>query len=166
MGLVLPPEYAELIKTIVKIGMTSDKPIKVGDKEVSPLEFAVAFILTKRKEILDKAKLHEPVGSIKVVIKGFVNGKKYTYSFALSSKGQGMGEGTGIPAAIGAILMARGSIKRKGVFPPEAGVDPLEVILLAKEILKGGGRELPLIVEKIDEEGNVEKLDIKKLFGL
>ena len=166
LGLVLPPEYAELIKTIVKIGMTEKEPIKVGEIHIPPIDFAVAFILKKRMELVEKAGLKEPVGSIKIVVKGIVDGKKHTYSFALSSRGQGMGEGTGIPAAIGAILMAKGSIRKKGVFPPEAAVDPLEVIALAKDILSSGGKGLPLIVEKTDESGYTEKLDIKKIFGL
>lgn len=166
LGLVLPSKYAELIKTLVKIGMTGEKPIKIGEQEMSPLEFAVSFILHKRKELIREAGLTEPIGSVKVVVKGKTDSKRYAYAFSLSSKGRGMGEGTGIPAAIGAILMAKGKIKMKGVFPPEAAVDPIDVILLAKEILSGMGGELPMIVERIDEAGNRELIDFKKLFGL
>ncbi len=50
LGLVLPPEYAELIKTLVRVGLTFPPPIKVQDQFVDPLEFAVAFMLSKRDE--------------------------------------------------------------------------------------------------------------------
>lgn len=43
--------------------------------------------------------------------------------------GQGnMASITSIPAALGAQLLARGKIKLKGVFPPEACVQPSDII--------------------------------------
>lgn len=48
-----------------------------------------------------------------------------------------MGEGTGIPAAIGAILMSEGLVKEIGVNPPEAVLDPINVFKLLFKILKG-----------------------------
>jgi saccharopine dehydrogenase-like NADP-dependent oxidoreductase len=46
-----------------------------------------------------------------------------------------IGIGTGVPCAIGAQLIAAGSVKRRGVFPPEArgGLDP-ELFLRAIEM--------------------------------
>ena len=164
LGLVLPPEYAELIKNIVRLGLVDEKPIDVGGVKISPLDFSVSYILSKRREFIEKAGLKEPVGSLKIVVKGYMKDKKYSYIFALSSKGQGMGEGTGIPAAIGAALMGMGKIAMKGVFPPEAGVNPFDVITLASKILSKSGRELPLIIERMDEEGNVKKYSFKDLF--
>jgi saccharopine dehydrogenase (NAD+, L-lysine-forming) len=153
LGLVLPPEYAELIKTIVRIGMTSDKPIKVGNTEISPLDFAVAFILSKREELLEKAGLKGPVGCLKVVVTG-KKGGIVRYSFSLTSRGQGMGEGTGIPAAIGTILMVKGKITEKGVLPPEACVNPMDAFVMARDILKSSGiEEFPLLIEVEDESG-------------
>ena len=165
LGLVLPPEYAELIKNIVKLGLVDEEPIDVGSVKVSPLDFSVSYILSRRRGLVKKAGLKEPVGSLKIVVKGYVGGKKYSYIFALSSKGQGMGEGTGIPAAIGAALMGMDKISMKGVFPPEAGVDPFDVITLASKILSKSGKELPLIIERIDEEGNVKKYSFKEMFS-
>ena len=57
LGLVLPPEYAELIKTIVRIGMASEEPIEVNGIKIKPIDFAVAFILHQRPKILEKAGL-------------------------------------------------------------------------------------------------------------
>ncbi len=47
-----------------------------------------------------------------------------------------MGEGTGIPAAIGAILMGEGLVKEIGVNPSEAFLDPIDVFKLLFKILK------------------------------
>jgi saccharopine dehydrogenase (NAD+, L-lysine-forming) len=72
-----------------------------------------------------------------------------------------MGEGTGIPAALGAILMQQGKIKEKGVFPPEAGVDPMDMLQLAKQkvkVDKKGG--LPIVIEHIDKNGNLKRINL------
>jgi len=167
LGLVLPPEYAELIKTIVKIGMAEEKPIKIGDLEIAAIDFAVAFILSKREELIEKAGMTEPVGSLMVVVGGKMNGKSEKLSFALSSRGQGMGEGTGIPAAIGVILMGEGKITEKGVLPPEACVNPMDVFMLAQKMLKSTGKgDLPLIIERIKEDGTKERIDYRKILPL
>ena len=78
-----------------------------------------------------------------------------------------MGEGTGIPAAIGTVLMGRGNITQKGVLPPEACVNPLEALSLAQTVLKSSGKgDLPFLIEHYDEEGNKKIIDFKKVFQL
>ncbi len=167
LGLVLPPDYAELIKDVVRLGITSEEPIMVNDAAVSPLDFAVQFILSQRETLMKRAKLTEPAGCLKIVVSGQRDGKKETYSFALGSRGQGMGEGTGIPAAIGAVLMGTGSITQKGVLPPEACVNPLETLVYARKVLQSSGKgDLPFIIERFDEQGNREVIDFKKVFPL
>lgn len=85
-----------------------------------------------------------------------------TYVFSLSSETAGAGEGTGIPAAAGAILMARGQIQRKGVLPPEACVQPFEALSLALSLgkkLAMGSRE-SVLVEQIEADGTRTVLPI------
>lgn len=164
LGLVLPPAYAELIKGIVKLGMTSEEPIEVNGQKISPLDFAVAFALHQRPKLLKEAGITEPMGSLEIVVKGKKSGKPSTYVFAMASRGMGMREGTGVPAALGTMLMALGKIKMKGVFPPEAAVNPIELFTLAKEKIRIGGTVgLPILVEHIDEKGKVQKLSLESL---
>lgn len=164
LGLVLPPEYAELIKTLVRIGMTSSPPLKVGEQMVDPLEFAVAFILSKREELLKKAGITEPMGCVTVAVRGKKDGKTQRYYFSLASKGMGMGEGTGIPAAIGAMLMGMGKVDGIGVMPPEACIDPVDALKLAQRILQSIGIErIPLILEVEDDTGRRE-IGYKEVF--
>ncbi|MGQ9726767.1 MAG: saccharopine dehydrogenase family protein [Candidatus Bathycorpusculaceae bacterium] len=164
LGLVLPPAYAELIKGIVRLGMTSEEPIEVNGQKISPLDFAVAFALHQRQKLLKEAGITEPMGSLEIVVKGKKGGKPSTYVFAMASRGMGMSEGTGVPAALGTMLMALGKIKMKGVFPPEAVVNPIELFTLAKEKIRIGGTVgLPILVEHIDEKGKVQKLSLGSL---
>jgi saccharopine dehydrogenase (NAD+, L-lysine-forming) len=163
LGLVLPPAYAELIKGTVRLGVTGEEPVEVQGQKVIPLEFAVAFILAQRKRLMKEAGTTGPMGCLKIVVKGYKDGGKNTYIFSMSSRGQGMGEGTGIPAAIGAILMATGKIKEKGVLPPEACVNPMDLLELAKTKVKtGDGKGFPIVIEHIDKDGKSQRMN---LFG-
>jgi saccharopine dehydrogenase (NAD+, L-lysine-forming) len=112
---------------------------------------------------MKEAGITGPMGCLKIVVKGHKNGGKNTYVFSMSSRGQGMGEGTGIPAAIGAIIMATGKIKEKGVLPPEACVNPMDLLELAKTRVKtAGGKGFPIVIEHIDKDGKSQRMN---LFG-
>jgi saccharopine dehydrogenase (NAD+, L-lysine-forming) len=161
LGLVLPPAYAELIKGMVRLGVTDEKPIEVQGHKIVPLEFAVAYILSQRERLLKEAKIDQPMGCLKIVVKGVKDGGKNTYIFSMSSRGQGMGEGTGIPAAIGAIIMGTGKITQKGVLPPEACVNPMDLLELAKTKVKAvAGRGFPISIEHIDRDGKSQQLNL------
>jgi saccharopine dehydrogenase-like NADP-dependent oxidoreductase len=163
LGLVLPPAYAELIKEMVRLGVTDEKPLEVQGQRVVPLEFAVSFILSRRQRLMTEAGLNEPMGCLKIAVSGLKNGEKNTYIFSMSSRGQGMGEGTGIPAALGAILMATGKANVKGVNPPESCVNPMDLLELARtKVSLGEHKGFPIIIEHIDRDGNSKTVD---LFG-
>lgn len=161
LGLVLPPSYAELIKGVVRLGITDEEPIEVQGRGVIPMEFAVAFILSQRQRLLREAGLSEPMGCLKIVVKGLKNSERSTYVFSMSSRGLGMGEGTGVPAALGAILMATGKIERKGVNAPESCVDPLDLIELARSKVSIGERKgFPIVIDHIDTDGKSQRIDL------
>jgi len=161
LGLVLPPAYAELIKGVVRLGITGEEPLAVDGRPVVPLEFAVTYILSQRARLTREAGLTAPMGCLKIVVKGQKGGDRHTYIFSMSSRGHGMGEGTGIPAALGAILMAQGKIRGKGVLPPEACVVPLELMELAKKHVHMEGRSgMPLLLEHIDGRGVKEIINL------
>ena len=167
LGLVLPPAYAELIKEIVRLGITGEEPIQVQGHEIVPLEFAVAYILSHRDRLTKEAGLTGPMGCLKIVVKGSKNGEKGTYIFSMSSRSEGMGEGTGIPAALGIILMATGKIEEKGVNPPEGCVNPIDVLKLAKTSVRttSGSQGFPIAIEHIDASGKLEEIDPWKALG-
>ncbi len=163
LGCVIPPKYYSLIMDIVKIGMTSDQPIDVKGGKIAPLDFITAYILDQREKILKETNFGEQRGCLKIVIKGQKAGKPHQYNFSMASVGQSMGEGTGIPAAIGAALMHRGNVQEKGVLPPEACVNPMDFLAVMQGFLKLEGitgKGSPLIIESIDTEGKVKHLSL------
>jgi len=162
LGLVIPTSYAQLIKEMVRLGLTSDEPLEVQGQMIIPREFAVAFVISRRDGLLEEAGIAEPMGCLKIVVKGKKDGEPHTYVFSMSSRGMGMGEGTGIPAAMGAIAMGEGKITTKGVFPPEAAVNPTDMIQLAGQVIKSSGKgdSVPIYIEHIDKDGKVESMPL------
>ncbi|MFW9802003.1 MAG: saccharopine dehydrogenase, partial [Candidatus Thorarchaeota archaeon] len=163
LGCVIPPEYYNLIRDIVRLGIVSEEPIDVRGQPVIPFNFAISFILKERERILREANFGEQRGALKIRVRGTLDGKPHEYDFTMASVGRAMGDSTGIPAALGAILMQRGKVTGKGVLPPEACVVPMDLLLMMKDVLgleEVTGKGSPLIIESINHEGKVEKIDI------
>ncbi len=163
LGCVLPPEYYQLTQDVVRVGIIDEIPIDVSGQQITPRDFAIAYVINERDRILQETDFGEQRGCLKITIKGIEDGEFRQYNFQMSSIGQSMGEGTGIPAAFGAILMQRGKITERGVLPPEACVSPLDFLGLMQEHLKldsmtSGGS--PLIIESIDKDGNLKQLEM------
>ncbi len=169
-GTVLPEEYYNLTRTVFGSGMASKEPIIVNGTPVIPHDFATQFLIKRRDEILKESNFGEQRGCVKIVVTGKnERGVARKYIFYLVSegagKGQAMGEGTGIPCALGALLMLNGKIKNgPGVLPPEACVDALEFLSLMRKTMKidkkDESKKSPLIIHKVDENGNIEVIDI------
>ncbi|MHB8895857.1 MAG: saccharopine dehydrogenase family protein [Candidatus Geothermincolia bacterium] len=163
MGIVFPLDYFQLTMDSVALGLASEEPLIVQGSEVVPIEFEVAYIISRRPEFIAKAGLTEPAGCLKVEVKGTKDGDPHTFIFSMYSQGAGAGEGTGIPAAMGALLMLEGKVPGKGVFPPEGGVVPTDMIELAGKVIKGTGvgETVPIYIDHIDKDGKVESVDLK-----
>ncbi len=165
-GTVLPNEYYDLTKDICRIGLHSKEPVQVKGQTVIPYDFAIAYIIQQREKILKQTHFGQQRGCCSVVVKGKKDGKKIQYRFHMASQSQALGEGTGIPAAMGAMLMQQGKIRPKGVFPPEGCVNPLDFIDLITKIMKldkkqkGTESFRGVIVQKVDADGKIETMDI------
>lgn len=158
-GTVMPDAYYELIKDMCKLGLHRKEPeLTVKGQAVRPYDFAVAYILEQRERILKETNFGAQRGCVKVVATGKKDGRPHKYVFSMASEGQALGEGTGIPAAIGVLLMLRGKITGKGVMPPEGCVNPMDFVGMVSEVIKkdtGGKSFEGLLVESIDADGNV-----------
>lgn len=168
-GTVLPERYYELTRKIHSLGLDSKEPLKVRDiegewRQIEPYNFAIQYLIKQREKLLEELDFGEAKGCVKIVVKGKRKRTREdrTYVFSLVSEGvaegQGLGEGTGTPAAIGALMIKRGMVDKKGVIPPEACIDPLKFLSVMREVFKVSeeGEDSPLIFQSIDEEGNVE----------
>ena len=162
-GTVLPKEYYELTRDVCALGLADKEPVSLAGAPVIPHDFAVAYILRERERILQETEFGTQRGCCTVVAKGIKRGEPLEIRFHMASKSQALGEGTGIPAAIGAMLMLQGKVKGPGVRPPEACVSPLEFIAAVPKITAmmstgpddddfGG-----LLVQRIDKNGNISE---------
>jgi saccharopine dehydrogenase (NAD+, L-lysine-forming) len=124
----------------------------------------VAYILRERERILKETGFDRQCGCCSVVVSGRRQGRPHEYRFHMASKSQALGEGTGIPAAAGVVLMCGGKISEKGVHPPEGCVNPLDFIGVVPMLMKldpkkeGGESFGGVIMESVDALGKVERL--------
>jgi saccharopine dehydrogenase (NAD+, L-lysine-forming) len=164
-GSVLPNEYYDLTREIFRLGLGGKEPLAVKGKKVIPYDFAIAYIIRERERILKEKKFGPQRGCVTVVVKGKKNGQSHEFRASMASQSQALGEGTGIPAAMGAILMGMGKIKGKGVLPPEACVNPGDFLALLPKVMKldskkeGGKAFGGIIAEHVDGTGKVSKLN-------
>lgn len=83
---------------------------------------ALGGLLKKFLPLFEKvAKPAVPISGIRVDIKGTLQGKRQHLVYQAADN---MNKLTGVPLAIGAIMLGKGEIQRTGVFAPEAAVDP------------------------------------------
>jgi saccharopine dehydrogenase (NAD+, L-lysine-forming) len=164
-GSVLPEPYYDLIRDLARLGLSSTEPVDVKGQGVVPYDFSIAYVLRERERILKETGFGQQRGCVSVVVRGLSAGRPCEYRFHMASTSQALGEGTGIPAAVGTMLMQRGQVQGKGILPPEACLRPAEFLPLALEFFgkdaagKGGPSE-GLIVERIDETGTLTRINL------
>jgi saccharopine dehydrogenase (NAD+, L-lysine-forming) len=164
-GVVFPLSYFDLTRDMVLAGTCSTDPIDVNGAAVIPIDFTVAHLIAQRPRLMSESGVEGPAGCLRIDVAGHKDGAEHRYVFSLSSSGAGAAEGTGIPAALGALLVARGEIKVPGVHAPEAVVDPMQMLRLAGELLPrlqvaGTGGRLPIHIEHSAPDGTAEELDL------
>jgi saccharopine dehydrogenase (NAD+, L-lysine-forming) len=164
-GSVLPIEYYRLTAEMCRLGLASREPIRVGDREVVPYDFAVAWIVRERERILRETDFGTQRGCMSVVVAGTKDGERHEYRVHLSSSSRALGEGTGVPAAMGVLLMQQGKVTATGVLPPEAAVAPMDFITLWRSMEAAGGHTeadggSTILVEHVGPDGHVDTLDL------
>jgi saccharopine dehydrogenase (NAD+, L-lysine-forming) len=126
----------------------------------------MAYIIKQREKILKETNFGKQRGCLSIVVKGKKGGKYREYRFHLASRSEALGEGTGIPAAMGVLLMQMGKISAKGVLPPEGCINPMDLLELVPKVMKldskkeGGESFGGVIVQQIDENGKMTNIDI------
>lgn len=116
------PGHVEYVKVLKQSGFFKEEKIKVGDVEVSPLEFS-------SKVLFDEWKLgdeEEELTVMRITLKGEDengNAQKITYSlhdeYCQQTKTSSMARTTGYTATAAANMFLEGLFQEKGVFPPE-----------------------------------------------
>ena len=157
-GTVWPSMIAEMTKYFSMIGLTSLKKVLLGEHEI-----AVRDVMVKLVEHLPEIVPAETMMGVIQEVVGKYGEKFALYGVGIATRITGEAGGgkeevfygvteasavkaTALPAALGAIMMAEGKIKKLGVHAPE-GVVPSE------EFLKRLSREM-----KIVEVGKKERI--------
>lgn len=117
-------EYITHLRVLQNVGMTSIKPINYNGQMIQPLQFLKAVL----PEPSDLGENYTGETSIGCQITGVKNGQKRTYYIYNNCKhqdayndvkGQGVAYTTGVPAMIGAKMMATGEWMKPGVYNVE-----------------------------------------------
>ena len=164
-GSVLPIEYYQLTSEVCRLGLASKEPLDVNGNLVVPYDFAVAYLKKERERILTETRFGDQRGAMSVVVKGIKDQKSLEYRIHMVSLSQALGEGTGIPAAVGALMVQQQKISQKGILPPEAAIKPREFIDIYMPLLEntdsqsGKAGESSLSIEQIDDQGQITLID-------
>lgn len=113
---------------LIDIGLTSPEPVMINGAAVVPQELLAACVAKLPRE----TGAGKDYGCTRVVVTGEKGGRRLEYTAEMFSgpyKGlNAVQHRTGHAPAIGARMIHRGTITRRGVYPPEAGV-PAEEFL-------------------------------------
>jgi len=128
-------EYLTHLRVMQNIGITGIKPIKFQGHDIVPIEFLKALL----PEPGSLGENYTGETSIGCQIRGVKDGKEVTYFIWNNCKhqdayndvqGQGVAYTTGVPAMIGALLMANGTWMKPGVWNVEEfNPDPFLAVL-------------------------------------
>jgi saccharopine dehydrogenase-like NADP-dependent oxidoreductase len=110
---------AEVNRLIVDLGGIARQlpPQCVNGRTVDGVELAASYLYQQCKAMADVS----PTGALRTEVVGELAGKRTHFIYTAAGR---IGIGTGVPAAIGASLVAIGKIHKRGVFPPEACIEP------------------------------------------
>lgn len=127
------------LRRFIDYGFTDTEPIDVNGTSVVPREFMEAFL----ESITGGMSKNLGAKASRVVVKGEKNGKDMCCSYDRI----GRDWTAGISISIGVQILARKEMSEKGVFPPEAQIDP-------EKFLKEMGKRGLKVKEKIVKKGN------------
>jgi saccharopine dehydrogenase-like NADP-dependent oxidoreductase len=117
-GGLIPDFRMRRLREALDLGLAQEKPIEVEGKLVSPISFMCAL----EDAYPPPEYPGDNTGSaIKIEIRGMKNGKPHEYIYGGATTS--MAKATAAPAAIGALMIYEGDIKKKGVFAPEGCID-------------------------------------------
>jgi len=116
-GALIPLWVDELIAEQKATGLLSTEPLDLKGVQVTPYDLTL-----KLWEKIPDGRDNGPQSSgLKVIVKGRRGDKKITYTADMVGR---MAPGTGLPAAIAALMMDDGHVTVKGVVAPEGCIDP------------------------------------------
>lgn len=116
-GALIPYWVDEMIAEQKATGVLGTEPLDVKGTKVTPYDLAL-----KLWETIPEGRDNGPQSSgLKVIVKGKRGNDQVTYTADMAGR---MAPGTGLPAAMAALMFADGDVKETGVVAPEGCIDP------------------------------------------
>lgn len=135
-------DFEEKMIFLRELGLFKQEPLEIDGHKVSPRALLVKLLGNQPPET---KTLPDFRGHLMAVVRGEQDGKKVEYTvteyapvdltLSMQKKGIFSSYRTGIYGSIGAMMIGRGQIEKKGVFYPEVCVPP-DIFL--KEVVKAG----------------------------
>jgi len=120
-GALIPHWVDEMIAEQKASGFLGTDPIDLKGNSVTPYDLAL-----KLWETIPEGRDNGPQSSgLKVIVKGKRGNDQVTYTADMAGR---MAPGTGLPAAMAALMMVDGEVTVKGVVAPEGCIDPEKFI--------------------------------------
>ncbi len=129
-GALIPTWVDQLIKEQNRTGFLSKEPVEVKGVKVVPYDLTLRM-WSRIPENRDKGP---QASGMKVIVKGERGGKKVVYTADIVGR---TAAGTGLPAAIAALMVHAGEVKVTGVVAPEGCIDARKYL---REFVQRGAR--------------------------
>lgn len=129
-GALIPTWVDQLIKEQNRTGFLSKEPVDIKGVKVVPYDLTLRM-WNKIPENRDKGP---QASGMKVIVKGEKEGKEITYTADIVGR---TAAGTGLPAAIAALMIQAGDVKARGVVAPEGCIDARKYL---QEFIQRGAR--------------------------
>jgi len=111
----LPVEVNDMIVELGRVAR-SGHPVMLAGQAIDPMDFAANYFHQTCKRMVHVPK----TGALRTELRGELAGRNTRLVYSAAGR---ISIGTGVPASIGAQLLAIGKIRRPGVWPPEACID-------------------------------------------
>ncbi len=116
-----PPLVNDVIRSLGRMVHEAPGLVPCGGSLVDPMDFAAAYLRIYCKSLRGVGA----DGALRVEVIGRLRGKRRRVVFACAGR---LGQGTGVPASIGALMILHGKVPKTGVLPPEDCIEPEEFL--------------------------------------
>jgi len=117
-----PDPMNQLLRDLIRYGLSSEVPVQVGEIQLAPSEFTAAYLASPQADQVFGFRQQAPYSARQIRLSGRQAGQPVTLCYQLALPG-GAAE-TALPLVIAGELLANGAVPATGLLAPEA-LDPV-----------------------------------------
>ena len=132
LKVVFPEDELAKLKPLIDLGLTSNEPIDYNGQSIAPRQFLDRILVGQEQQ--EEEQGSEFCASV-IYVTGERGGQavKLTYTFMVEHEKRWGNTKTGVPLAVGTLMLGRGEITKRGFTVPEECIDPGKFILECKD---------------------------------